>query len=83
MGRPPPTDFPARCITDATVFDEQKLAEIPKAYVRHTSPPLASLERFYESSKAAGWKTAELACCHDTMLADPAGTAEVLAQLSV
>jgi pimeloyl-ACP methyl ester carboxylesterase len=72
------TDFPFRCQTEATDFDPAPLARLRKVYVAHTDPPLSSLQRFADAAVAAGWETHELRCGHDTMLAAPASTAELL-----
>ena len=50
------TDFPLRCQTEPTVFDEPSLARMRKRYVRHTRPPLASLERSYQRALGDGWE---------------------------
>ena len=42
--RPRLTDFPFRCQTDATEFPQNAHDGLRQAYVRHTDPPLASLE---------------------------------------
>ena len=72
------TDFPFRCQTEPTDFDRGPLERLRKVYVRHTNPPLASLQRFYDDPVAAGWETHELRCGHDMMLAAPEETADLL-----
>ena len=51
------TDNPFRCQADPTDFDPGPLEGLRKVYVRHTNPPLASLQRFYDDAVAAGWET--------------------------
>jgi pimeloyl-ACP methyl ester carboxylesterase len=80
--RPRLTDFPFRCQTDPTEFDPAALEGLRRVYVRHSDPPLASLERFYEAAVAAHWETHQLACGHDMMLAAPGATADLLARLA-
>ncbi len=76
------TDFPFRCQREPTDFDPGPLARIRKVYVRHTDPPMASLEPFYVAALAAGWETHELPSGHDMMLAAPAATADLLARIA-
>jgi pimeloyl-ACP methyl ester carboxylesterase len=76
------TDFPFRCQSEATDFDPGPLEKLRKVYVRHTDPPLASLERFFDQAVAAGWETHELRCGHDMMLAAPQETADVLERIA-
>jgi pimeloyl-ACP methyl ester carboxylesterase len=72
------TDFPLRCATEPTAFDPAALAAIPQVYVRHTDPPLASLDLAFTRATEAGWDTHDLACGHDMMLAAPSETAALL-----
>ena len=72
------TDFPLRCQTDPTEFDPETLAALPTSYVRHTSPPLASLDQSFQRAVDAGFPTYEVPCGHDTMIAAPELTARVL-----
>ncbi len=76
------TDFPIRCVVEPTAFDPGPLRQLRKVYVRHSDPPLASLQRFYEAAVAAGWETHELACGHDMMLAAPQDTADLLERIA-
>jgi pimeloyl-ACP methyl ester carboxylesterase len=76
------TDFPFRCQWEPTDFDPEPLRRIRKVYVRHTDPPLASLQRFYDDAVVAGWETYELDCGHDVMLAAPERTADLLERLA-
>ena len=80
------TDFPFRCATDAVQFDPAALDRVPKVYVNHTRPPLASLGGSLDRAVAGGWPTHELPYGHDLMLAAPGPTADLLtgiaAQLS-
>ena len=72
------TAFPLRCLTEAVAFDPAGIDRVRKIYVRHTDPPLASLQPSFDFAVAAGWETHELSCGHDLMLAAPAETAAVL-----
>jgi pimeloyl-ACP methyl ester carboxylesterase len=72
------TDFPSRCLTEPSDFDPAPLAALRRVYVAHTDPPLPSLQRFSDGAVAAGWETHELRCGHDTMLAAPEATADLL-----
>lgn len=72
------TDFPLRCQTDPVVFGPGPLERVPKAYVSHTRPPLASLQASFDLAVAAWWETHEVACGHDLMLAEPDETATLL-----
>ena len=76
------TDFPFRCQAEPAEFDPEPLARLRKVYVRHTDPPMASLEPFYEMAVALGWETHELPAGHDMMLAAPEATAELLARIA-
>ncbi len=76
------TDFPFRCQLDPTDFDPGPLAHLRKVYVRHTDPPLASLEPFYEAALSSGWETHELSSGHDMMLAASGATVELLARIA-
>jgi pimeloyl-ACP methyl ester carboxylesterase len=76
------TDFPFKCQTDPTRYDPASWMAIRKAYVRHTNPPLASLDVSYQRAVDAGFDRHELACGHDVMLADPAGTIAVIEQIA-
>jgi len=64
------TDFPLRCQLEPTIFDDAALA-LRKVYVRHTTPPLASLERSYQRTPSADWERHDVACGHDMMLEAP------------
>jgi pimeloyl-ACP methyl ester carboxylesterase len=76
------TDFPLRCQVEPTDFDPAALAALRRVYVAHTDPPLPSLQRFYDAAVAAGWETHELRCGHDTMLAAPDATADLLSAIA-
>ncbi len=76
------TDFPFRCCVEPSDFDPGPLEAMRKVYVRHTDPPMSSLEPFYDAAVAAGWETHELATGHDMMLAAPGATADLLAQIA-
>jgi pimeloyl-ACP methyl ester carboxylesterase len=72
------TDFPLRCLTDPAQFDPRPLDGIRTVYIRHTRPPLASLQKSVDLAVASGWETRELPCGHDLMLAAPGETAALL-----
>ncbi|MET0627304.1 MAG: alpha/beta fold hydrolase [Acidimicrobiia bacterium] len=74
-------DFPLRCAIDPVDFDDRALAGLPQVYVRHTSPPLASLALSYARARDCGWETHELACGHDFMVEMPHETASLLASI--
>jgi pimeloyl-ACP methyl ester carboxylesterase len=76
------TDFPFKCQTDATEFDPARWDALRKSYVRHTDPPLPSLDLSYRRAVDGGFELHELACGHDVMLADPTGTVEVLERVA-
>jgi pimeloyl-ACP methyl ester carboxylesterase len=76
------TDFPFRCQTEPAVFDPGPLAALRQVYVRHTDPPMASLQPFYDAAVGARWETHDLATGHDMMLADPGATAALLARIA-
>jgi len=76
------TDFPFRCQTEPTDFDPEPLRRLRKVYVKHTDPPLASLQRFHDAAVVAGWETHELRCGHDMMLAAPEDTTDLLERIA-
>jgi pimeloyl-ACP methyl ester carboxylesterase len=76
------TDFPARCQTEPTVFDERRRAALRQAYVRHTAPPMTSLDRSYERAVAAGWDCHDVATGHDMMLEAPDALADLLVRIA-
>ena len=67
-------------------FDPAPLNRVPKVYVNHTRPPLASLRGSLDRAVAGGWPIHELPYGHDLMQAAPGPTADLLtgiaAQLS-
>jgi len=72
------TDFPARCVDDRVAYDRAVLDALPRDYVEHTAPPLASLAGTMERARVDGWRMHRIATGHDLMLEDPAGTARLL-----
>jgi len=72
------TDFPFKCQTDPTQYDPTHWDALRKVYVRHTDPPLPGLDLSHQRAVDDGFELHELACGHDVMLADPAGTVDVL-----
>jgi len=75
------TDFMLRCTTDPVDYPPDTLDRIPCAYVRHTDPPLASLDASVRRARERGWDVVEVACGHDLMLAAPGATVEALLAL--
>jgi pimeloyl-ACP methyl ester carboxylesterase len=73
--------FPLPCATDPVDFDDRALAGLGQVYVRHTSPPLASLALSFDRARDAGWETHELACGHDVMVQMPRETASLLVSI--
>ena len=62
-------------------FDTTNWDALRKVYVRHTDPPLPSLDLSYQRAVDGGFELHELACGHDVMLADPVGTVAVLDEI--
>lgn len=75
--------FPFRCQTDPAAYDPAPLEALPKTYVRHTRPPLASLDRSLARAETGGWTLREIPCGHDLMLAAPEATARVIEETAV
>lgn len=76
------TDFPFRCQTDRPQFDPSALARLPCAFVAHTAPPLASLDRSRAVALDRGWVMREVERGHDMMLEAPRETAALLTELA-
>jgi pimeloyl-ACP methyl ester carboxylesterase len=76
------TDFPLRCQTEPTTFDQASLARVRRAYVRHTDPPLASLERSHRRAVSDGWDCRDVTAGHDMMLEVPDIVAGLLVELA-
>ncbi len=76
------TDFPLRCQTEPTVFDPAPLARVRKAYVRHTDPPLASLDQSHRRAVSDGWDCRDLRAGHDMMLEVPGLVTDLLVELA-
>jgi pimeloyl-ACP methyl ester carboxylesterase len=76
------TDFPARCVADRVAYDRAVLEALPRDYVEHTAPPLASLAGTVERARERGWRMHEIATGHDLMLQDPSGTARLLMEIA-
>ena len=72
------TAFPLRCVTEATEFDPTALDRLRKVYVRHTDPPLTSLDASVGVALGAGWEFHDVPCGHDLMLEAPGHVADVL-----
>jgi pimeloyl-ACP methyl ester carboxylesterase len=77
------TDFPARCQSDPVDYDPVPLRALPTTYVRHTDPPLASLDPFHALALAEGWRVEDLATGHDAMLTAPRETADLLERIAL
>ena len=75
------TDFPLRCATDPVAYPPDTLDRIPCAYVRHTEPPLPSLDLAYARARVSGWVVHDLAAGHDMMVTAPGATADLLHEL--
>ncbi len=75
-------DFPFRALADAVDDDPAPLAALPRTYIEHTAPRLASLAASLETALADGFAHRTIATGHDMMLADPEATAAVLAELA-
>jgi pimeloyl-ACP methyl ester carboxylesterase len=76
------TDFPLRCATDPVRYDGTALLSVRRSYIRHTDPSLSSLERSYDRAVQLGCVTFDIACGHDAMLDDPAGTVALLREIA-
>ena len=76
------TDFPARCVDDRVAYDRAALDALPRDYVEHTAPRLASLAATVERARERGWRMHQMATSHDLMLEDPAGTARLLMEIA-
>ncbi len=76
------TAFPLRCQTEAAHYDPAPLVALPATYIRHTRPPLESLDRSYGRAVRAGWDIREIACGHDVILAEPERTAAMLESIA-
>lgn len=72
------TDFPAACLSDPVAFDAATLAAVRQVYVRHTDPPLPSLDASYARAVAKGWQTFDIASGHDVMVVAPTELTRVL-----
>ena len=75
-------DFPLRAMTDPVDYDPGPLGALPRTYIEHTAPPLASLAGSLETALADGFAHRTIDTGHDMMLADPEGTAALLAELA-
>ncbi len=76
------TDFPLRCSTEPTRYDPTVLTKVRQVYLRHTGPPLLSLDGSYERARAAGHELHDLPCGHDTMIVAPRLTTELLERVA-
>lgn len=75
------TDFPARCMDDAVAYDRAVLDALPRDYVEHVAPPLASLARTVDRARGNGWRMHQIATGHDLMLEDPTEAARLLMEI--
>jgi pimeloyl-ACP methyl ester carboxylesterase len=76
------TDFPLKAQTDKVEFDPAPLAALPRTYIEHTAPPLPSLSASINAALEDGFAHRTIATGHDLMLADPRGTAKLLAEIT-
>jgi pimeloyl-ACP methyl ester carboxylesterase len=76
------TDFPLRAATEPTRFSPAPLASIPRLYVRHTAPPLPSLERSWRRLAEEGVPIHDISAGHDMMIEAPEETARLLQRFS-
>ena len=76
------TDFPLRCVTEPTEFDPTALDGLRNVYVRHTAPPLASLEASAAVALGAGWEFHDVPYGHDMMLEAPGALAGLLGRIA-
>ncbi|MXG25992.1 alpha/beta hydrolase [Streptomyces sp. YIM 132580] len=76
------TAFPLRCQTDAVDFDPGPLAALTTSYVRHTRPPLPSLELSSDRARDQGWDVHSLPTGHDMMLEAPEATTDLLTRIT-
>lgn len=76
------TDFPARCMDDTVAYDRAVLGALPRDYVEHIAPPLASLGRTVDRARGDGWRMHQIATGHDLMLEDPPQTARLLMEIA-
>ncbi len=76
------TSFPFRCVTDRVEFDAAALDLLRQVYVRHTNPPLASLDLSFGRARDRGWETHDLDTGHDCMIEAPTITAALLGRIS-
>ena len=76
------TDFPLRCVEEAVHYDPAPLAALPRHYIEHTAPTMASLGVSIERARAMGWTMHEIATGHDAMLAEPDGLAALLVSIA-
>ena len=76
------TDFPLRCLTDRVNYDAAPLERLGRYYVRHTDPPLESLNHSYVRAIQTGCKTYDIVCGHDMMLDDPPGTVALVLEIA-
>ncbi|MEU0759384.1 alpha/beta hydrolase [Streptomyces microflavus] len=76
------TDFPLRCQTDTVDYDPGPLAGLSTSYVRHTRPPLPSLDLSSGRALDYGWDVHSLPTGHDMMLEAPETTARLLTRIT-
>ena len=69
-------------MTEPVAFNPSALDGLRKVYVRHTDPPLASLEASAAVALRAGWEFHDVAAGHDMMLEAPGTVAELLVAIA-
>ncbi len=72
------TAFPCRWMEQRVDYGPAALAALPQAYVRHTQPPVPSLEPSWQGAVLAGLDTYEVSCGHAMMITAPRQTARLL-----
>jgi len=76
------TDFPLRCVEEPVMYDPAALAALPRDYVEHVSPGMASLDASAGRARDGGWRMHRMPTGHDMMLADPTATARLLVEIA-
>jgi pimeloyl-ACP methyl ester carboxylesterase len=84
------TRHPGRPYTQTLAFDPQRVAQVPRAYIACTQPPLATMQvsrqrlhdpQFWGGAWSRGAVLRELPTGHDPMVSDPEGLTRLLLDL--
>ena len=75
-------DFPFKAQTDVVTYDPVPLHNLSRTYIEHTRPPLASLAHSQAAALEDGFDHETIDTGHDMMLANPVGTAELIAGIA-